>query len=126
MPYKDPVVQAAYKRQHYLENKHHYHQKTRESKRRQRARKQRTIADYLSAHPCVDCGESDLVVLQFDHRDHRAKEFNVSHLLRSGSLERLLTEVAKCDVRCSNCHIRRTASQFGSWRLKLVSLDPDK
>jgi hypothetical protein len=28
----------------------------------------------------------------------------------------LKAEIAKCQVRCANCHRRRTAAQFGWWR----------
>lgn len=28
-------------------------------------------------------------------------------------------EIAKCDVRCSNCHIKRTTKQFNWWKLDL-------
>lgn len=65
------------------------------------------IAKYLLTHPCVDCGEADPIVLEFDHKDRTAKVFAVGRS-RSMKLQKLIDEVAKCDVRCSNCHRRKT------------------
>lgn len=62
---------------------------------------------------CIDCGASDLVVLDFDHITDDKVE-TVSRLAhRECSLARLDTEIAKCVVRCANCHRRRTAAVFG-------------
>jgi hypothetical protein len=73
------------------------------------------VREYLLDHPCVDCGQSDVAVLDFDHlRDKRA---NVSTLVRSGvSWDSLVDEIAKCEVRCANCHRRRTARNGGYYR----------
>ena len=67
---------------------------------------------YLEEHPCVDCGESDPAILEFDHlRDKRA---DVTRMLWSGMLwSQIELEIAKCEVRCANCHRRRTARQRG-------------
>ena len=46
--------------------------------------------------------------MDFDHRDPETKEFEVSVKLRRVSFDRLLAEVAKCDVVCANCHKYRT------------------
>jgi hypothetical protein len=75
----------------------------------------RKIRDYLRDHPCVDCGESDPDVLDFDHvRDKRA---DVSRLLQgAASWDVVEAEIAKCEVRCANCHRRRTANIFGHYR----------
>jgi hypothetical protein len=59
----------------------------------------------------IDCGESDPVVLDFDHRDRRAKFANVSDML-TYSIKRVISEIAKCDVRCANDHRRRTKKQI--------------
>jgi hypothetical protein len=60
----------------------------------------------------VACGEADPVVLEFDHRDPAEKAERVSRLVSIGcSLARLRAEIEKCDVRCANCHRRRTAQQ---------------
>lgn len=72
------------------------------------------VLEYLQNHPCVDCGERDVVVLEFDHQ--RDKVMEVGSLMKTGTLERVQAEVAKCEVRCCNCHRRKTARDFGSWR----------
>jgi hypothetical protein len=73
------------------------------------------IRDYLSDHPCVDCGESDPDVLDFDHlRDKRADVSRLVHVAVSWDL--VLAEIAKCEVRCANCHRRRTARVGGHYR----------
>jgi len=85
-----------------------------DNSRRYRGRNRAFVLEYLLAHPCVDCGESNPAVLEFDHQ--RDKIGAVSRLvLAPFPLERVIAEIAKCKVRCSNCHMRRTAQQFG-WR----------
>lgn len=67
--------------------------------------------DHKLSHPCVDCGEADPRCLDFDHRDHATKSFNISDYTsskRSIALSRLEAEIAKCDVRCANCHRKKT------------------
>jgi hypothetical protein len=79
-------------------------------------RNQRLVLEYLADHPCADCGESDPIVLEFDHlRDKRA---NISALTRNGESWRLLEEIAKCEVRCANCHRRITAIRGGWYRTR--------
>src|ERR1700680_1765034 len=59
---------------------------------------------------CADCGETDLVVLEFDHLDPALKLDTLSQMIWGGSsLKRIAAELAKCDVVCANCHRRRTA-----------------
>jgi hypothetical protein len=81
-----------------------------------RAVKQRRVIEYLRTHPCVDCGESDIIVLQFDHRSD--KSFNVSSMIAGGSSwEKIAAEIAKCDVHCANCHAHKTARERGYRKL---------
>lgn len=76
------------------------------------------VYDYLLNNPC-DCGESDPVVLEFDHNDGVDKESAVSTMVLQGmGFDRIDFEIAKCTVRCANCHRRRTAEQFQTWRWK--------
>lgn len=65
------------------------------------------IWDYLLEHPCVDCGEGDPIVLQFDHV-RGEKEFMIGTFNTTTYVwEVVLKEIQKCDVRCANCHMRR-------------------
>lgn len=73
-------------------------------------------AKYLKEHPCLDCGESDVLVLEFDHV-RGEKKFNLSRGFNSlTAWERVLEEIEKCEVRCRNCHARKTAKQQGWYK----------
>ena len=62
------------------------------------------LSNYLDTHHCVDCGNSDKRVLDFDHVRGK-KEFGISKARVCGfDLERIKEEIKKCEVRCSNCH----------------------
>jgi hypothetical protein len=74
---------------------------------RRRANRER-LTEFLLEHPCVDCGESDPVVLEFDHVAGAAKDACVSRLVYDAAAwERIEAEIRKCTVRCANCHRRR-------------------
>jgi hypothetical protein len=70
----------------------------------------RFVADYLNCHPCVDCGERDLDVLEFDHIDPWRKAFSISKSYNY-TLKAIKREIEKCAVRCANCHRKRHAEQ---------------
>ena len=66
------------------------------------------VLSYKASHPCVDCNIADPRVLVFDHvRD--TKHNNVGTLASNGRLDLVITEIAKCEVRCANCHSMKTA-----------------
>lgn len=104
---------ASYRRTHYLANKPDYIRRAIAQVNGRRAENRRQIFSYLKAHPCVDCGESDILVLEFDHRDPGVKWKAVGVLAVTKRWIRVLGEIEKCDVRCVNCHRRKTARQFG-------------
>ena len=96
--------------------------RTRVSNLRRRDAARALVDRYLLCHPCVDCGEPDLRVLDFDHQDRASKTACVSLLIaRGASPQRLLAEIAKCDVRCANCHRRKTISELGWWLAKATA-----
>ena len=85
---------------------------------KRRVNYRRVIKDYFSKG-CIDCGQKDIRVLEFDHvrgvkkrLKHRRGE-GVSYLLMSGySWSVVKAEIDKCEVRCCNCHKLRTYKQF--------------
>jgi hypothetical protein len=75
----------------------------------------RHVFAVLGASACADCGEADVCVLDFDHVGR--KTATVLRLARNeASLARLREEIARCVVRCANCHRRRTAVERGHYR----------
>lgn len=78
------------------------------------------VFNYLQSHPCVDCGESNPIVLEFDHLYD--KQTSICVAVRNGwSLKRLKKEIAKCEVRCANCHRLTTAKDFNWFTYKFTT-----
>ena len=94
---------SVYHRKHFETNRKYYYD---------RARKQKEYLLEVMAKkkstPCIDCGiQYSPWIMQFDHvRGNKIN--NVAALVAKGSLRKLLEEIDKCDVVCSNCHANRT------------------
>jgi hypothetical protein len=67
----------------------------------------------LKAKPCADCGnEFPTCCMDFDHRPGTEKVNNVGTMFaHHWSQERILAEIAKCDLVCANCHRIRTQAR---------------
>lgn len=73
------------------------------------------MREYLKGRSCVDCGNANTTVLEFDHV-RGTKRYVISVMLSGGfSWSRILEEVAKCELRCANCHRMKTAVQL-NWK----------
>ncbi|WP_136056268.1 hypothetical protein [Microbacterium sp. K24] len=105
-------------RAYYARNRDHHIAVIRERSNAQRRASIAFISEYLRRHPCVDCGERDLRVLDFDHRPGSGKRDGVMQLVRNGfNIPLVAAEVEKCDVRCRNCHAIATYERMGrNWR----------
>ena len=58
-----------------------------------------------------------MVVLDFDHVRGKKRKA-VSRMIGEGyGLIAISEEMAKCEVRCANCHRRKTAKTCGAWRV---------
>lgn len=67
-------------------------------------RNRQYVDNYLKNKSCIDCGNTDVRVLEFDHVRGK-KEGNICHAIRNAwKLERLVEEIKKCEIRCCNCH----------------------
>jgi hypothetical protein len=67
------------------------------------------VLGYLKSHPCVDCGETDPIVLDFDHVRGEKRYAVTAMISHQFGLKTIAKEMEKCDIRCANCHRRKTA-----------------
>jgi hypothetical protein len=108
MPYKNKEDQKRVSRIHYEKNKSDYIKRASENNKKTIEKCKKLVLEYLLKHPCVDCGECDPIVLEFDHTEGN-KFGNIADIVgKALGLRRLKEEIAKCEVRCANCHRRIT------------------
>ena len=111
------VCKDEYRKIHYENNKEIYKKRAKDYTTKIRAVNSKKMCDYLRRHPCVDCTESDIRVLHFDHV-RGVKIDEVTSMVHAGcSWKKILNEIAKCEVRCANCHIKRTSASRG-WKYR--------
>lgn len=109
MPYKDVAKQKQSQRESYLRNR----DKVKFDQLSLRQRNRQFVLEYLLTHPCVDCGENDVRCLEFDHI--HSKTIEINRMIRNRySLENIQKEIEKCEIRCANCHRKKT--HVGSYR----------
>jgi hypothetical protein len=101
------TCRAAYKQEHYALHRERYVANAVRRKRALIAERTTYLIEFFRTRPCVDCGETDALVLEFDHLGH--KNFGIAQGLPNRKWQALLDEIAACDVVCANCHRRRTA-----------------
>ena len=91
-----------YTRDHYGRSREYYINKARKRDSKIRGQMYDFISNYFLNHPCIDCAEKDILVLEFDHRDRASKESNISSIIRYAKpMYKLIEEISKCDVRCA-------------------------
>jgi len=107
-------------KRYYATNKKRMKHQIAESKAKRADKNHTWLLQYLTEHPCMDCGEDDLLVLELDHVRGRKKGDVVKLVLGGYSLKTIKKEITKCEVRCANCHRRRTYISNGTARARKV------
>lgn len=101
-------------KKHYAENKESYLQRNRLKK----IDNQRKILHYLTQNPCVQCGEQNPILLDFDHLEPKTKTKSVSQMVSEGwSWIKISKEIKKCQILCVRCHRLKTANQNGWYNI---------
>jgi hypothetical protein len=105
MPYKDPEVrkrkQAEYAKRHYQKNKTAIIARVGRRRKTQSAQ----FAAYKATLACTNCGENHPATLDFHHVERHPTNKKVHKLVQDGHWwKRIMEEIAKCVVLCSNCH----------------------
>lgn len=103
MPYKNRQQRLAAQKKHYETNKGRYMS----NQYRRRVERAEWFFEYKKTLACA-CGENHPACIQFHHRNPLEKEADVAFLVAAGySKEVILAEIAKCEVICSNCHLKK-------------------
>lgn len=113
------ICQKEFNKTHYRNNKDSYIKRAKISNEKVKDVFKKHIINYLKEHSCIICGEKDIVVLEFDHRNPKEKKFSIGHHTSMYlNLETIDEEIKKCDVLCANCHRRKTAKNRNYYKSK--------
>ena len=99
-----------YRDRYYQNNKKKCQKRVYERKKKLAKENRQKSYDYLKEHPCVDCGETHPACLDYDH--FRDKKIIVSKMFRDYTWKTIMEEIEKCEVRCANCHRKKTAIEY--------------
>jgi hypothetical protein len=105
----------AYERERYAASQGAYKERSVARQKENRKVLRQFVWDFLKEHPCIDCGETDPIVLEFDHLSD--KKWSIADVASHNvSQKKLNEEIAKCEVRCANCHRKKTAIQLNWYK----------
>lgn len=105
----DPVKQREYAKKHYAANKDRIKERAKAHKAANMERSYKYVNDLKEQTPCPDCEEYyPAICMDFDHIGDD-KDRAIATLIRHNvKFERILAEIVKCEIVCSNCHRLRT------------------
>jgi hypothetical protein len=115
------LCNAKASRAYYKKNRKTHKETIKQRKHRYWQRNREYAFNYLLDHPCINCGEANPIKLDFDHRIDKDKKGGISYLIYlPAGIKRLKAEIAKCDIRCANCHRLKTAKEQNWWMYKEI------
>lgn len=98
-------------KQYYLDNKSTMVKQIYAKNQSRKLKNKQIVFDYLLTKECVDCGNNNPLVLEFDHINPSDKFKEVGMLVHEGySIKTIFNEITKCEIRCANCHRIKTAT----------------
>ncbi len=105
MPYADLEKRRNHHREYmkkwYAKNKQKHIEYVTDCKKKKRE----WFEEIRNSLRCTECGETHIATLDFHHEYPEAKETEVVMAVHlNWSKKRILAEIAKCIVLCSNCH----------------------
>ena len=110
MAYKNKEDQKRESAKHYQKNKAKIISRSVERNKKRREWNRKFLSRVKDMFHCIDCGEDESILLEFDHV-RGDKVANVSDMVgRAHSIKSMKEEIRKCEVRCANCHRRKTHS----------------
>lgn len=113
MAYADPLDprNREARRRHYDANKQQYFDRNKAKK----ASLRKYVLELKNKTSCTDCGVifvDEPWLTEFDHVSGE-KTASIAKLMGYGSMNRLIKELALCELVCVICHRRRTAKRAG-------------
>lgn len=100
MPFKSIEERRQFQREYYERNKELY--RLRQIERRAR---NKSIINEAKKLGCSRCKENHPACIDFHHIDESTKSFTIGDFMKVNcGIERLLAEISKCVLLCSNCH----------------------
>lgn len=114
-----------YGKEHYKKNKKATIARVAKNNKMYLERNREYVFQHLVSNPCIDCGESDILVLAFDHQENKIS--TITEMINEcWSIDKINKEMSKCEVRCFNCHQRRHQLENNTWRAQRIHKDKEK
>lgn len=105
MTTNNPILRKQENAKYYSENKEYHRARNANRKRVV----QEFVKQYKESHPCADCNNLyPACVMDFDHLPQFEKTEGIAIMAKHTTLPRVMEEIAKCELVCSNCHRIRT------------------
>lgn len=106
------------------ERRRKYHQDNKQVQRKYknnlRDQNRERVIRFLMAHPCVECGEDDPIVLDFHHVRDKVEDIS-GMVAKSLTWTKIRAEIEKCVVYCCCCHRRLHANAENTWRVRVLA-----